>query len=392
MTAGTTPAPAGAIPVDQGERSGPGERWRRLRVRLLLAAAVLLALVAAVWTAGGAESTEPLDPSNPAPDGAQAVAEVLAEEGVDVTVARSADALEDTAVDDGTTVVVTSTHHLSPSTLRRLRDHASPGRLVLVEPSYSLVQEVDGSQTTSSLFGGDLEADCGPVDGIDVDGLSLEVDEATAYAGSGCFAGGAGAVLVADRDADVVLFGAGEALTNDQVLRADNAAVALRLLGEDDRLVWYVPDPADAEADEAVTVGSLLPDWIAPALWMVALAGVGLVLWRFRRLGPLSTEPLPVVVRAVETARSRGRMYRKSGDRGHAAQALRRSAVRALGARLRLDRHADAVTVAEAVARDVGRPPAEIGHLLAGPPPTTDRDLVRLAQELARLRKEVGRG
>ncbi len=38
-----------------------------------------------------------------------------------------------------------------------------------------------------------------------------------------------------------MLFGADQALTNDQILRADNAAVALRLLGQDDRLVWYVP-------------------------------------------------------------------------------------------------------------------------------------------------------
>ena len=31
-----------------------------------------------------------------------------------------------------------------------------------------------------------------------------------------------------------MLFGADQALTNDQILRADNAAVALRLLGQSD--------------------------------------------------------------------------------------------------------------------------------------------------------------
>ncbi len=60
------------------------------------------------------------------------------------------------------------------------------------------------------------------------------------------------------------------------------------------------------------------------------------MLWRGRRLGPLATEPLPVVVKAIETTRSRGRLYRKSGDRAHAADALR-SATRARAAtRLRL--------------------------------------------------------
>ena len=47
--------------------------------------------------------------------------------------------------------------------------------------------------------------------------------------------------LLAEPRPGLVLLGAGEALSNDQVLRADNAAVGLRLLGQSDRLVWYVP-------------------------------------------------------------------------------------------------------------------------------------------------------
>ena len=63
---------------------------------------------------------------------------------------------------------------------------------------------------------------------------------------------------------------------------------------------------------------------------------VTVILWRARRLGPLATEPLPVVVRAVETTRSLGRLYRRSGDRGHAAESLRRAARSRLAERLRL--------------------------------------------------------
>ncbi len=114
-----------------------------------------------------------------------------------------------------------------------------------------------------------------------------------------------------------------------------------------------------------------------------------------RRLGPLSTEPLPVVVRAVETARSRGRMYRRSGDRGHAAggpAAARPAPTSPRGCGL--DRRAGTAEVVEATARHTGAAPGQVAALLDDTTytPATDQDLVALAQELARLRREVRRG
>ncbi|KRC55098.1 MULTISPECIES: DUF4350 domain-containing protein [unclassified Nocardioides] len=374
------------------------------RTGWLLVLGVVAALVVAVWTTAGSEEyPTTLDPRNPGPEGAQALAEVLDGQGVDVTIVRSADDLEEAEVDGGTTVLVTSTDDLSPGTLDRLRRHARPGRLVLVEPSYRVVQEVDSDLGALTVYPDELDARCeggeGPA-GIDVDGLRVAADRMTVYRaddrtldGARCFGRDDGAVLVESRTADIVLFGAGEALSNDQVLRGDNAAVGLRLAGAGRRLVWYVPDPADATSDEAVALSSLIPRWIEPGLWLALLAGLGLLLWRVRRLGPLSTEPLPVVVRAVETARSRGRMYRRSGDHGHAATALRRAARTDLAARLGLDRRAEVAEVVEVVAAHTDRPVERVAALLDDTiPPTSDQDLVRLAQELARLRREVRRG
>ena len=48
-----------------------------------------------------------------------------------------------------------------------------------------------------------------------------------------------------------------------------------------------------------------------------------LALWRARRLGRVVEEPLPVVVKAIETTQRRGRLDRKARDRQHAAAALR---------------------------------------------------------------------
>ncbi|MEV5001365.1 DUF4350 domain-containing protein [Nocardioides sp. LML1-1-1.1] len=379
-------------------------RTRPSRTWLVIGLALVAALAVSVWaTAGNEKYPDPLDPRNPGPDGAQALAEVLDDQGVGVDVVRSADALEEAEVDAGTTVLVTRTDALSPKTLDRLRRHARPGRLVLVEPSYALVRQVDSNLRATTVFPDEVVASCergkGPA-GIDLDGLRLEADQVTVFSatddtldGATCFADSGGSVLAESATADVVLFGAGQALTNDQVLRGDNAAVALRLAGAGKRLVWYVPDPADATADEAVSLSSLLPRWIKPGLWLTLLALVALAFWRARRLGPLSTEPLPVVVRAVETARSRGRMYRKSGDRVHAARALRRAARTDLAGRLGLDRRAATPEVVEATARHLGAPVEQVGPLLDDThPPATDQDLVRLAQELARLRREVRRG
>ena len=190
-----------------------------------------------------------------------------------------------------------------------------------------------------------------------------------------------------------VLLGAVDVLRNGGVLEADNAAVALRLLGQHDRLVWYVPDVADLAADDAVTLSSLLPDWLRPGLWLAALS-----CWRWssgvgRRLGPLATEPLPVVVKAIETTRSRGRLYRRADDRAHAAATLRAAArpPRPSGCGC-----PPAVTrtrwCATWPATSTGRCP-EVGYLLHpdAPAPTTDHDLIALATALAELDREVRR-
>src|SRR5690606_24859502 len=114
---------------------------------------------------------------------------------------------------------------------------------------------------------------------------------------------------------------------NDTVLEQGDAALALNLLGAHGRLVWLVPDPLDASAlDDGGTPapsGSVLPPWAGVVgLWALLVVLVAAV-WRARRLGPLVAEELPVVVRAAETTRGRGRLYRRARSRGHAAAGLR---------------------------------------------------------------------
>lgn len=363
-------------------------RLRRHRSTILIVLGLVAAVMIVIWSGSGSRTFEPLDPDNPDADGAQAVARVLAHEGIDVNVARGADELEDLSIGDDTTVVVTSTGSLGTSTVQRLLDRAGDARLVLVGPEQGVTDELDlDYPSTTTLAGGSRAACADPM----YDGLTLAVDVALVYPGSGCFADGEGALLV-ERDG-IVLFGAGDALTNDQVLRADNAAVALRLLGQDQHLVWYVPSVRDLVGNDGVSASSLLPDWIMPGIWLLSICAIALVLWRGRRLGPLATEPLLVVVKAIETTRSRGRLYRKAGDRAHAAAALRRAARTHAATRLRLGTITDEQALIRDIARQVGRPESEIDALI-GPHaliPSTDAALIALATDLAELDREVRR-
>jgi hypothetical protein len=364
---------------------------RRHRSTVLVVAFVVVALTVAVLVQGRARTGDPLDPDNPGAQGAQALARVLADEGVDVTVARGADELESTPVDAGTTVVVTRPDRLGGSTIDRLLDHAGPAaRLVVAGAPYGASEELGVPEPTSAVsLGEGRDADC--ADPL-VRDLRIEVDRALEYDVPGCFAGPGGAVLV-DGPGNLVLLGADEALTNDQVLRADNAALALRLLGQERRLVWYVPELADLTGDDGVSAGSLVPDWVRPGLFLLTLVVVAGMLWRGRRLGPLAVEPLPVVVSAAETTRSQGRLYRRSGDRAHAAKALRAATRARLAGRLATGAGVPPEVLVRAVAARTGRTEHDVHDLIApdAPAPGRDTDLITLATSLAALEEEVAR-
>lgn len=366
---------------------------RRNRALLLVCGVLLLAVVAVILLGGGpARSSAPLDPDNPGPDGAQAIARVLDDQGVEVTVARSAEELEDTVVDDETTVLVSDPSALGESTIERLLDHAGGEPVVVFAPSPLLIDELGLEVTLNSAEVPErIKAGC---DDPRFEDLTIEADLGVAYTGDadGCFDTGDGALLVTGENG-VTLVGTLDLLTNDQITDGDNAAAALRLLGGRERLVWYVPDYEDLVAEDSVSLRSLLPDWIVPALVIVLLATIGLIWWRARRLGALVTEPLPVVVKAIETTRSRGRLYRKVNDRAHAAEALRDAAGAKIAERLHLPRAGHQEQLIRDVARHTGRPEDQVAALLtpAGGVPGSDHELVRLANDLAALDREVRR-
>ena len=189
-----------------------------------------------------------------------------------------------------------------------------------------------------------------------------------------------------------MLLGASGIIENDQVLRADNAAVALRVLGQHSRVVWYVPSLDDLVGDDGVGLRSLLPTWLMPGVWLLGLVMLAVIWWRGRRLGALAVEPLPVTVRSLETTEARGRLYRSASARGHAADVLRRSTRDDLSTHLRLP-HDEVEALVRDVAARLDRPAADIETLIGdrAAAPGTDDELIHLASALAELDREVRR-
>ena len=196
----------------------------------------------------------------------------------------------------------------------------------------------------------------------------------------------------------MVLLGSTSMPANDQITDDSNAAVMLRVLGHSGRVVWYVPSREDVPAGDDTGLGSLLPRWLGPVLALGGFAFLGLVLWRGRRFGRLVPEPLPVVVRAVETTESRGRLYRRARDASRAGATLQEATRARLADYLGLPRPSPSISsrgadqaLVGAVSAATGRQVGEVGALLLGPPPTRDDHLLGLAAELAALEKEVRR-
>ena len=132
----------------------------------------------------------------------------------------------------------------------------------------------------------------------------------------------------------VTLLGSPSPLTNSRLDDEGNAALALGLLGANDRagLVPAVGRPTCRRRAQK-SFYDLVPDGVWWALLQVGVAVLLLALWRARRLGRgrrraaagrRSGRPRPVEGRA--------RLYRRNGARGQAARALRAGVRRASAA------------------------------------------------------------
>ncbi|MDO5629516.1 MAG: hypothetical protein Q4G43_14475 [Mobilicoccus sp.] len=401
--------------------SATASRTRRPLIRRRpLAWGIVLLLLASVaiviFNRGGA--TPPGDPDVVSANGARALHQVAQRQGARIQTVRSVAELRAAQVGPSTTILVTDAAAVSRDGVDALAA-TDPARLILTTPSPEVLTALDVparpvgatrgllAQCTSefadpedTLIEGVLyrptapdatvcfRAEEGGDTGDDTDDSGLGDEDAASPAGA-----------LLDLPADgarprTIVLGHQGVLLNGQIGRASHAALALRLLGDD--IVWFVPSPEDGpptgrEPGSAPTGEAPAPPaFIMPAIIIVALTLALLCLWRGRRLGPLVTEPLPVIVPADELSRARARLYRTTGDPAAAAAVLRDAAVQDMSGRLRLrDASPDRLDqFTEAVAAAVDEPPEDVHATFTRAVPDAAA-LHDLDRELRRLRRKV---
>jgi hypothetical protein len=96
-----------------------------------------------------------------------------------------------------------------------------------------------------------------------------------------------------------------------------------------------------------------------------------------------------VTVRANETMQGRARLYEKSSARVRAIDSLRIGAVQRIAALCGLPRVATVDDVIAGAAAVTGIDPVEVRRVLLDAAPATDRDLVKLSDDLLTLERSV---
>jgi hypothetical protein len=378
--------------------------WRRAR-GFLLALAVLLAAGVTLASLNSGAQHGRLDPRSADPYGSRALAELLAARGVTARVVTTA-AEAARATGPRTTLLVTDPDRLGPDQRHAIRSamDLSGGRTVLVAPSSLSLPELAPAARTRGTDHGDT-LDPGPC------ALPAATTAGRADTGSGfrydtdlpgataCYpSDGHATVLVMPTGTatlgDTVLLGSDTILRNEELAHEGNASLALQLLGSRPDLVWYMPSLADLRdtgPTEDKTLLELIPAGWNWALLQLFTAAALAALWRARRLGPLVTERLPVVVRASEATEGRARLYRRANARDRAATVLRAASRERLAALVGVparQAHEPAALV-PAVSSRLQDTTADPTALLFGTPPADDAALVALADHLDALEREV---
>lgn len=375
-----------------------------------LTAVVALAAVATLvlWPSPGYGQG---DPENPRRVGTQAVAKVLQRQGVDVSVVRSSADLQRQHPAGPATLVVssrkTSMTPYTASSIDKVRSRYQ--RVVLIAPHTELLHQVGLGSLRSTTSGvSSVHAGCTDQAIGGASTLGRVGDGSLRYFATGgdldtpppgCFTVSGqrpGTMLVrAPGPQEVFAVADREIFTNEQVMVADNAALALTLLGNNRQLVWFsttTEDEPDTSPTDKPGLSAVLPPWWDAVQRLLTATIVIALIWQVRRFGPLVTERMPVVIKAIETTVNRGHLYHRAGAKDRAVASLQRATRRRLRLALALPRDCSDDELIRAVAQATGRDPHQVHQVLTDSTPVTnDETMVLRAQTLAQLEEEVRR-
>jgi hypothetical protein len=381
-------------------------RPRQRRRWLLVTGLVILVVLAVglVAYAGGGQRTGSLDPDATDPTGARALSRLLQAQGVTVVSTNRAQSTAAAlrAAGPNSTLLVTLPTMVSTRMATALS--GLPIQYVVLvgavptEPGpWPAAASVDSGQSTAVQ---DRLAACSwppatLAGAAETGGAVFAAPRSfSCYQGSVVDIPAGTASIPPDVRGSVTLLGTGSTLTNANLGDSGNAALSMSVLGRTPTLVWWRPSIADPlmYADgQQPAIGDLVPPWVLWVSLQLVIAVLVLAYARGRRLGPVATEPLPVTVRAAESTEGLARLYQRARGREHAATKLASATAVRLRAALRLPRGATVSVLAQVVADRIRRPTIEVLALLVPTEPLDDAALVRFADDLDALERQVHR-
>ncbi|MFC4115438.1 DUF4350 domain-containing protein [Nonomuraea zeae] len=386
-----------APPAEAADRSHPTSptarsAWRGGRLILLLGAIIVLAAVVGVLIGPQRGESRYLDPDDTSLSGTRALAEVLRARGVQVDRVDSVQDAAAKAMTGNRLTVITDMSYFDQHALSRV-----PGDRLIVGDVFGIDVLAPGVRSEAMAPRvRSREPECA---------LPAATAAGSAYMGgvafrgpqgaSACYPAGDGHSLISYPNAGGVttVVGDGAFMTNMRLAEDGNAALALNLIGTGKAVTWLVrpqhPPAIELPGERGASMYDLMPDSIRWTIYMAIIALAVTAFWRGRRLGPVVTEKLPVIVRAAETVEGRGRLYRARRARQRAAEALRAGTIDRLTPRLGLGSGAGAHEVVAALAARTGQDPQQVGAALYGPPPVDDSGLVGLAGYLDFIERQV---
>lgn len=390
----------------------------------LLAVMAAVALLVGIVTVFSADRTRSFDVDSAAPDGWKALSDLLVDRGVLVrTAAASELARGEAGIDldgdlDGegrAAVVVAVSTVATDQEIQQLEQLARSGVVVIFgedpdagdsaataldEAIYIDDRSLADSPASETAPG---ECDISELDGLgDID-TEFVVPVQVESGAPRCYSeSGTGTAHVTRREESGAFVIASPYLWVNARLQPrkeygdppqDNAAVAVRLLGDVDTVTFIDPVPSAGQAlDGSSGPLSMMPLPVKLALAQLVGALFLLIWWRSRRLGPPVSEQLPVEIAGSELVAAVGDLLRRRGNPARAAEAVRGDTRRQLAHRLGLGPEPNPRTLVEVVAARTGRAPDEVGTALYGHPSKpldSASALVDLVATLESIRKEV---
>jgi hypothetical protein len=420
-----------------------GRRW----LRAVIPPAAVLVLILVTLVVHARQQPDPAEPSFLSPvsdagDGGADLAARLAQRGVAVDRRTSTpQAIAAVVADGDATLFVTAPEMVHPDYLAELRMIPVSTRIVLVAPTAGALAAtgvsvpLSGPRWTAAA----PEPGCAEPFATAPAAVLRWRFGPVADARFRCYADGV--VEVDGGGPPVTLVGASDPFRNDRLDEHGNAAFAVGLLARGTRVVWLdlhepeqlpavpnqdgtdpgaepepdperppeqeEPDSGDGPGDQGeappaeppprpadrATADNPLARAFPPAFWATALilvlAVLALAAASARRLGAPVAEPLPTAVRAAETVRGLGGLYRRARARDASLGTLQAAAIKRLAAHVGMPPDSGVDDVAQRVAAHVGWPPHEMRALLGGGVEDTDEDLAAKAAAVQGLVRRV---